>query len=47
MQKNSLLLSTIELTNKFIKSMECACQCYHFDLEEQRKKAVRFMQSAT
>ena len=39
MQKNSLLPSIIELTNKFIKSVKCVCQCYHFDLEEQRKKA--------
>ena len=39
MQKNSLLPSTIELTNKLIKSVKCAHQRYHFDLEEQRKKA--------
>ena len=39
MQKNSLLPSTIELTNKFLKSVKCARQLYHFDLEEQRKKA--------
>ena len=39
MQKNILLPSTIELTNKFIKSVKCARQRHHFDLEEQRKKA--------
>ena len=39
MQKKNLLPSTIELTNKFIKSVKCAHQRYHFDLEEQRKKA--------
>ena len=38
-QKNSLLPSTIELTNKLIKSVKCARQRHHFDLEEQRKKA--------
>ena len=39
MQKNSLLPSTIALTNKFIKSVKFARQRFHFDLEEQRKKA--------
>ena len=39
MQKNSLLPSTIELTNKFIKSVKCTCQRYHIHLEQQRKKA--------
>ena len=37
--KNSFLSSTIELTNKFIKSVKCVCQCYHIDLEQQKKKA--------
>ena len=39
MQKNSLLPSTTELTNKFIKCVKCACQCYHIDLGQQKKKA--------
>ena len=38
-QKNSLLPSTSELTNKFIRSVKCACQHYHIDLEQQKKKA--------
>ena len=33
---NSLLPSTVELTNKFIKSVKCACQR---DLGQQKKKA--------
>ena len=39
MQKNSLQPSTIELTNKFIKSLKCARQRHHIDLEQQKKKA--------
>ena len=39
MQKNSLLPSTIELTNKLIKSVKCAHQRYHIDLEQQKKRA--------
>ena len=39
MQKKGLLSSTIELTNKFIKSVKCARQRYHVDLELQKKKA--------
>ena len=39
MQKISLLPSTIELTNNFIKSVKCARQQYHIDLEQQKKKA--------
>ena len=37
--KNNLLPSTSELTNKFINSVKCACQHYHIDLEQQKKKA--------
>ena len=39
MQKNKLLPSTIELTIKLIKSVKCARQRYHIDLEQQKKKA--------
>ena len=38
-KKNSLLPSTIELTNNFIKSVKCTCQCCHIDLEQQKKRA--------
>ena len=38
LQKNSLLPSTIELTNRFIKSVKCARQRYHIYLERQKKK---------
>ena len=36
---NSLLPSTIELTNKFIKSVKYIHRRYHIDLEQQKKKA--------
>ena len=39
MQQNSLLPSTIELANKFIKSVKWAHQRYNIDLEKQKKKA--------
>jgi len=40
MQKNSLQPSTIEITGKLIKSVKCARQRYHIDLEEQKKKTT-------
>ena len=33
-KKNSLLPSTVELTNSFSKSLKCARQRYHIDLEQ-------------
>ena len=38
-KKKSLLPSTIDPTNKFIKSVKCARQRYHIDLEQKKKKA--------
>ena len=39
MQQNSLIPSTVELANKFIKSVKWAHQRYNTDLEKQKKKA--------
>lgn len=39
MQKNCLVKSSIELTNKCIKSVNCGPQRYHIDFEQQKKKA--------
>ena len=39
MQKNCLVKSSIELTNKCIKSVNCGHQRYHIDFEQQKKKA--------
>ena len=39
MQKNNMLSSTIELTTKLVKSVKCARQRYHFNLEQQKKNA--------
>ena len=38
-KQNSLPPSTIELTNKFIKSVKCTRQRYHIDLEQKKKKS--------
>ena len=47
MQKNCLVKSSIELTNKCIKSVNCGPQRYHIDFEQQEESKVRYMQSAT
>ena len=39
MQKNNLLPSTIELTNKLIRSVNVVCQQYQLDLEQKKKNA--------
>ena len=39
MQKNNLLPSTIELTNKLIRSVNVACKQYQLDLEQKKKNA--------
>ena len=39
MQKTCLVKSSIELTNKCIKSVNCGPQRYHIDFEQQKKKA--------
>ena len=37
MQKNHLLPSSIELTNKLKKYVKAACQKYQLELEQQQK----------
>ena len=39
MQKNSSLLSTIEITNKLIRSVKAAHQWYELDHEQQKNSA--------